>query len=281
VVDYDAAAGTYHLPPEHAVSLTRAAAADNIAVLAQYIPQLGSVEDRIVACFENGGGVPYAAFPRFQETMADDSGQSVLPALLDQILPLAPGLSERLRDGIDVLDVGCGQGRALLLMAQHFPNSRFTGYEISSEGIAAGRTEAQARGLANVRFVYQDAARFDDTEQYDLITTFDAVHDQARPLAVLKNISRALRPAGVYLMQDIDAHSHLEGNIEHPIGPLLYTVSCMHCMTVSLAEDGVGLGTMWGIELAQQMLREAGFTSTRIERLPHDVQNCYYINTKA
>jgi SAM-dependent methyltransferase len=279
-VDYEREGKTYHLPAERAPFLTRAGGSDNIATLCQFIPLLGNVEDKIVDCFERGGGVPYAEFGRFQDVMADDSGQSVVPVLLEQILPLVPGLLEGLKRGIDVLDIGCGQGRALLLLAEHYPNSRFVGYEISEDAILKGNLEAQARGLENIRFVYQDAAIIPDVDRFDFIATFDAIHDQAQPATVLENIHTALKPGGYYLMQDIDGRSDVGDNLDHPIAPLLYTVSCMHCMTVSLARNGAGLGTMWGIELAAEMLKEAGFSSIQREKLPHDLQNCLWICEK-
>ena len=99
IVDFDRTSTRYRLPDEHAAFLTRAAAADNMAVFAQYIRILGSVEDDIIACFKNGGGVPYEKFPRFHEVMAEDSGQSVMSSLESHILPLVPGLSERLAAG--------------------------------------------------------------------------------------------------------------------------------------------------------------------------------------
>ncbi len=281
IVEHDPEEGTYQLPREHAAFLTRSASPDNIAAFAQYIPLLGSVEDGIVESFRHGGGVPYSAFPRFHEVMAEDSGQTVLPALKDHILPLVPGLVERLEKGIDVLDVGCGSGRALNLMARTFPNSRFVGYDLSEEAIARARVEAQEHGTTNARFEVKDAATLDEEARYDLITTFDAVHDQADPAAVLKGIAEALREDGVYLMQDIAGSSHHHNNLEHPIGPFLYTISCMHCMTVSLAQGGAGLGAMWGEEKAKQMLEEAGFKEVEIEQLPHDFQNYYYIATKS
>jgi ubiquinone/menaquinone biosynthesis C-methylase UbiE len=247
----------------------------------QYIPLLGSVEDGIVHAFRNGGGVPYSDFLRFHEVMSEDSGQSVLPALFDHILPLVPGLTERLEQGIEVLDVGCGRGKALMLMAAAFPKSRFTGYDFSTEAIEAARAEVNERGLTNIHFEVLDAALLDERDRYDLICTFDAIHDQAKPDVVLANIRRALKPDGVYLMQDIDGSSHVQNNIEHPLGPLLYTISCMHCMTVSLAYGGAGLGAMWGREKALAMLAEAGFTHTEVHNLSHDIQNCYYINRKS
>jgi 2-polyprenyl-3-methyl-5-hydroxy-6-metoxy-1,4-benzoquinol methylase len=212
--------------------------------------------------------------------MAEDSGQTVLPALLDHILPLVPGLIDRLEEGIEVLDVGSGSGRALNLLAQAFPNSRFTGYDFSEEGITRGREEADRNGSSNIRFEVKDASELAENERYDLITTFDAVHDQAKPAAVLMGIATALKPEGTYLMQDIAGSSHVHNNLDHPLGPFLYTVSTMHCMTVSLAQDGEALGTMWGEEKAREMLWETGFTSVEVKHLPHDFQNSYYVATK-
>jgi 2-polyprenyl-3-methyl-5-hydroxy-6-metoxy-1,4-benzoquinol methylase len=162
-----------------------------------------------------------------------------------------------------------------------FPNSRFTGYDISNEAIATATLEAQHQKLTNIQFQVQDAATWHEGDRYDLITNFDAIHDQAQPDVVLRNICKALRSDGTYLMQDIHAATNLSGNLEHPIAPLLYTVSCMHCMTVSLAASGMGLRTMWEQEKALQMLKEAGFTHIEVTQLPHDFQNDYYIARKS
>jgi SAM-dependent methyltransferase len=279
-VEYDAIAHTYTLPAEHAAFLTRAAASDNIAVFAQYVPLLGTVEEQIIDCFYKGGGVPYSEYKRFHAVMAEDSGQSIVSALFDHVLPLIPGLPEALQQGIDVLDVGCGSGRALNKMAEAFPNSRFTGYDFSGEAVANANADAQMRKLSNIQFQIKDAATIDECNRYDWITTFDAIHDQAKPDVVLQNICRALRSDGVYLMQDIHATTDVGGNLDHPLGSLLYTVSCMHCMTVSLAYGGMGLGAMWGKEKALQLLAEAGFQQVEIKQLAHDFQNDYYIIRK-
>ena len=283
VVEVDPATTRFALPAEHAAFLTRPAAADNLAVFAQYIPLLGAVEDDIVACFKNGGGVPYARFPRFHAVMAEDSGQSVLSSLESHILPLVPGLAERLAGGLRVLDVGCGRGRILHRLAHLCPASRFTGIDLSEEAIAYAREEAARQGLSNVEFVVADLSDFDTTAEpgaFDCITTFDAVHDQARPLSVLKGIHRALKPDGVYLMQDIKGSSHVHKNIDHPIGTFLYTISCMHCMTVSLAQGGEGLGAMWGEEMTRDYLRRAGFNSIETHQPAHDIQNNWYVVRK-
>jgi ubiquinone/menaquinone biosynthesis C-methylase UbiE len=279
IIDYTAEERMYYLPRSHSAWLTRMAE-ENLARLLQYIALMGQVEDRIVEVFQHGGGVPYGAYRRFQEVMVEDSDQAVVAALFDLILPLVPGLIEHLQQGIHVLDIGCGSGRALNAMAQIFPNSRFTGYDISDKGIAAAQAEAAAIGLSNVSFKVQDVAQLDESECYDLVTAFDAIHDQAHPARVLANIYRALRQDGIFLMQDIAGSSYLENNMEHPLAPFLYTVSTTHCMTVSLAAGGEGLGTMWGKEKALEMLAAPGFFTTRVEQLPHDVANYYYISTK-
>ena len=280
IVKHDGAAGTFSLPADRAAWLTRRAGPDNFAIQAQYIGLLALVEDQIVDCFRRGGGVPYSAFPKFQTLMAEDSGAVHDATLIDVTLPLVPGLVDRLREGIDVADVGCGSGHAVNLMADAFPRSRFVGFDLSDAGLAAATAEAGHKALTNARFEKRDAARLGETARYDLITTFDIVHDQARPDMVLAGIARALRPGGVYLCVDIAASSELSDNLDHPLGPFLYTISCMHCMTVSLAEDGMGLGAMWGEQRAREMLRDAGFTSIEAVHADGDILSMYFIATK-
>ncbi len=280
LVAHEPGDGTYTLPPEEAALLSRATPGENIAAFAQYVPLLGSVEDEIVDCFRQGGGVPYAAYPRFQEIMEEDSEQTVVAALREDILPLVPGLTDRLERGIRVLDVGCGRGRALTELAAAFPNSVLVGYDLSEEAVAHARANAAARGLDNVRFEALDAARLAEVErpgETQLVTTFDAVHDQADPFGVVRGIRTVLADDGVYLAQDIDASSSHHGDLDHPLGPLLYTVSCLHCMTVSLARGGEGLGAMWGRERARTLFAQAGFADVEVHTLAHDVQNAYYV----
>jgi len=283
IVNIDPARNRFSLPPEHAAFLTRAAGADNIGVFAQYIALLGSVEDEIVECFKKGGGVPYARFPRFHEVMAEDSGQSVLSSLESHIVPLVPGLREKLTSGIHVLDLGCGRGRIINRLAELYPKSRFTGMDLSSEAVLSAWEEAAQKKLRNIEFIVTDLSHFDESaevESFDLIATFDAIHDQAKPLNVLRGIHRALRSDGVYLMQDIKGSSDIHNNMDHPLGPALYTISCMHCMTVSLAQNGEGLGAMWGEEKTREYLAKAGFHAVEKKELAHDIQNNWYVVRK-
>ena len=277
IVEYDPVMQRYWLPREHAVSLTRAAGPDNLAELAQIVGMLGQVESAIVDVFRKGGGVNYSAFERFHALMAESSHTTLEATLLTRTLPLVPGLVDRLDAGIDVLDMGCGEGVAIRMMAQRFPRSRFVGVDIAAEAIETARTEAEAAGLSNARFEAQDAATFSAPAAFDFITAFDAIHDQAAPRRVLRAIREALRPDGVFLMVDIAASSHLEGNLDNPLAPFLFTVSTMHCMTVSLAQGGEGLGACWGEEKARELLAEAGFRSVSVSRVEGDPLNAYYV----
>ena len=276
IIDYQPKSQKYSLSKEKAEFLTRDGSY-NFASSMQWIPALAYVEDHIVGCFEKGGGVPYELFRRFHTVMAEESSQTVLGALVENILPIIPQISEKLNSGIKVLDVGCGSGSAINLMAKTYPHSQFTGYDFSAEAIENARNEAKNLGITNSSFEKQDASKFSKDEFFDVITAFDAIHDQAEPDKVLANIRKSLKPDGIFLMQDIRASSKLENNMDHSLAPYLYTVSCLHCMTVSLAQEGKGLGAMWGKELATQMLKDAGFSSVEVKELPHDPINYYYL----
>ncbi len=280
VLEHEHESKTYRLPPEYG-DLLSDRGESNLAVLSQFLPLLGTVEDDIVDCFRNGGGVPYSRYGRFHEIMAEDSGQTVLPALFDAILPLAPEITGRLQTGgMRALDLGCGRGRVLMKMAERYPASEFVGYDLSEDAIGWARDCAAERGLDNVYFEVRDLTDFDCTAEedtFDFVTTFDAIHDQAQPLNVLKGVRCTLKPDGVYLAQEIHASSHHHHDREHPLGPMLYTISIMHCMTVSLAQGGEGLGTMWGRERARDYFARAGFDNVEVYQLPHDIQNDYWV----
>ncbi|MGW4096258.1 class I SAM-dependent methyltransferase [Mycobacterium sp. NPDC004974] len=280
VVDYDVESSTYRLPGHRAAALTRDAGLGNLARLAQYVPLMCEVEQEILGCFRDGGGLSYDDYPRFHTVMAERSGEVFDAALLSSVLPLVDGLPRRLESGIDVADFGCGSGYAIGLMARAYPASRFTGIDFSAEAVGTGAADAAQRGLTNVSFLPADLADLDQTGAYDLVTAFDAIHDQAQPARVLENIHRSLRPGGVLVMADIKASSRLEDNIGAPMSTYRYAVSLTHCMSVSLGLGGAGLGTMWGRQLAVSMLTDAGFTDVEVTEIEQDPANYYYLARK-
>lgn len=280
IVDYDPATSMYLLPRHRAAVLTRAAGSRNLAATAMFVPMLGEVEDRILECFRTGGGLPYSEYPRFHAMEAEHSALVFDTVLISDILPVVPGLPERLAVGVDVADFGCGSGHAINLMASAFPVSRFTGIDFSDEALAAGTAEAASMGLANATFERSDLAAVDLIEAYDVITAFNTIHDQAAPARVLANIHAALRPGGVLLMVDVRGSSRLEENIGMPLATHLYTVSTMHCMSVSLAYGGAGLGTVWGRQLATSMLADAGFGDVTVEERDANPGKYHYVARK-
>lgn len=280
VIAYDSIDRTYTLPKEHAAFLTRSAGIDNLGVLFQFVPVWTNVEDELLHCLRHGGGIPYERNERFHRVMADDSGKNFRSGLMDGLLPLAEGLIEKLESGINVLDVGSGAGSATIEMAKRFPNSTFVGLDLCEWPVNQGNNDVKNLGLNNISFIQQDATQLKSKSEFDLITTFDAIHDQAHPDIVLKNIHRALKEDGIYLMMDINASSRLEENLDHPVGTAFYTMSLTHCMTVSLAQGGMGLGAMWGKEKAQEMLKEAGFSEVDTKTLEDDFVNVFFICQK-
>lgn len=278
IIDYDPAEETYHLPRAHADCLTSDAPMGNIAVYAQMVAMGGAVHDRVIDCFWTGEGTSYGDYPCFHDVMAEDSQQTVVDAIDTTLRDLDPDIVPRLEAGIDVLDAGCGAGRAMIRLAGLFPRSRFVGYDLGSDAVAMATSEAARRGLDNVRFEVRDLTRTQTLGEFDMITSFDAVHDMADPAGLLRLIHAALRPGGLHVMQDIGGSAKLENNMDFDFAPLLYTVSCIHCTPVSIGQGGAGLGTMWGWETAERMLKDAGFTSVTRTVFPHDPMNVWFVN---
>lgn len=280
VTEHDPATQSYWLPAEHAASLTEAAGANNVARMSQLIPLLAAVEESLVGCFRSGGGVGYAAFPRFHELMAADSRAVHDAGLLDVVVPLVPRLVDRLTRGATVADVGCGSGHAMNLLARAYPASEFVGFDFAEAAIAAARREAGDWQLTNVSFEVRDVADLAVHDRFDVVTAFDVIHDLAHPARVLSAVHHSLRPDGLFLMVDIRASSNVDENVDLPWATFLYTVSLMHCMTVSLSQGGDGLGTAWGHQTARRMLREAGFSVVDLIDVETDPVNAYYVARK-
>jgi 2-polyprenyl-3-methyl-5-hydroxy-6-metoxy-1,4-benzoquinol methylase len=281
IVEHEPEDATYALPPERAACLTRAAGPDNIALVARLVPLSGEVERAVIDCFRNGGGLPYSAYPDFHAFQAEVTAGAFESTLVEHVVPLVPGLRERLGEGADVVDVGCGAGHAVNLLGRVFPASRFTGYDLSEEAVALARAEAAELGLSNARFEAKDVNHLDEPEAADLVTAFDVIHDLPHPGAALAAIARALRPGGTFLMVDIAASSHLHENLHHPFGPIVYGSSVMHCVPVSLGQGGEGLGTAWGEQRARELLEQAGFTHVEVTQVEGDPLNNYYIASRS
>jgi 2-polyprenyl-3-methyl-5-hydroxy-6-metoxy-1,4-benzoquinol methylase len=244
--------------------------------MSQMLAHLGKHLHKVVDAFENGGGVPYSEFrPEFTDVVDSIGRRRYSELLINGYLPAADGLQEQLREGIRVADIGCGTGHCMNIMAREYPGSTFVGYDIAEDAIARGNVEAEQGGLVNARFEVLDVTKLPSEPKFDLITAFDAIHDQVDPATVLRRVSDALAHDGTFLMIDIKASSNVEENVGNPLAPMLYGISVMHCMTVSLAHNGAALGTVWGEQLARGMLADAGFTSVEVTEAPDPLNSIY------
>ena len=277
----------YLLPPEHTAFLVKNAGNANLAVYTQEIPLLTvCAMELVIRAFQTGEGVPYSVYPRFQAFMSELANAKHRQVLLEKFLPsVAEGrLVERLNHGIRVCDLGCGEGVVMLLMAQAFPRSRFTGIDSDAGAIETAQSGADALGLKNADTCLKDAATLKDDVSwrgtFDYIIAFDAIHDQTRPLEALQSVHHLLADGGMFSMVDIAAHTRHHDNQGHPMGPFLYTVSLMHCLPVGLVNSGAGFGMMWGREQATDMLHRAGFVEVQVLEIPEDPFNLHFFCQK-
>lgn len=280
VVLYDPMTRTYALPPEHAACLTGSGSL-NLAPMARAVSLLATHVGGVARAFAEGGGVPYEEFrPEFTDVMDGMSRGLFDGQLIHGLVPLT-GLHDRLTDGARVADIGCGTGHSTNLLARAYPASTFTGLDLADDALERARREAAEQGLDNVTFEQVDLVRLPTEPAYDAVFAFDVIHDQADPATVLDRVHAALAAGGTFAMMDTRASSNLEDNVGNPVAPLLYGISTLHCMTVSLARGGAGLGTVWGEQLARQMLADAGFVDVDVHEVPDDPTNCLFVATKA
>jgi SAM-dependent methyltransferase len=278
IAAYDPTTQRYRLAPEHAACLTGGGIA-NLAPLGSAVAFLGRYVPAVSRTLREGGGIPYREYlPEFHQLQDQLTRRTYDAVLIDGYLPRVDGLASRLTAGAVVADVGCGSGHAANLLARAFPASTFVGYDISPDAIDAARREAAAWGLINARFEVRDVATLPADARFDVVTAFDAIHDQVHPRQVLSEVRRVLGGDGTFVMVEGDASSNVEDNIGNPVAPLLYGISLMHCVQVSLAEGGEGLGGAWGRQLAIRMLHDAGFGDAVVVDTPsEDPVNVIYV----
>lgn len=280
IVEYETATGRYWLPREHAACLT-GQGVDNLAPLAFFTVVLAKHVPAVSEAFRSGGGVAYSDYlPELHDVMEALWGPIYDTLLVDQIVPLAPGLTQKLAAGARAADIACGTGRALIALATAYPASTFTGYDLDDTAIDRARTRAADLNLTNLTFQTRDAATLTATEPFDAVFVFNAIHDQATPAVVLRRIHDALTPGGTFLMNEPRLSSNLDDNLVNPMAPFIYAVSTLHCLPVSLAADGAGLGTAFGEQTARQLLADAGFGETTVHDAPGDPGNAVFVTHK-
>ena len=265
-IDYDPATERFTLTPAQTAIFADPSTTAYSAPMAQLIVKLLEQADGVAEAFRHGGGVPYSAYdPGVMEAMERDSIPVTRTSLVHEWLPALPGVAERLRAGGTMLDVGCGAGHACIAVATAFPGARVVGIDPHGPSIARARTNAVAAGVAErVRFEAVTVEDLPPDHPFDLITSFDVIHDLVDPAGVLRGIRRLLAPDGAYMMVEPNAAGRLEQRVNART-QFRYGVSVFYCLTVSLAHGGAGFGTCMGETTARELAAAAGFSSfTRI-----------------
>lgn len=268
-IDYEPETGRFVTTPEQAFVLADDASPLSAGGPLQFTAPTVLNTPRILEAFRSGGGVPYAEMGEdVAGGIARFFGPGYTNFLVSDWLPAVPGLTERLRSGIHVADVGCGWGVSTVTMAAAFPRSRFLGIDADPGSIDRARRLAAERRVRNVHWIAGPAHQLPPRPTHDLICTFDCIHDMVDPRATLRAIHAALADDGVYLWSEPNASDNPLEN-RNPVGKAYACVSPLHCLTVSLAQGGAGLGTVIGEAGVRALAAEAGFTS--VEKLP--IQN--------
>jgi 2-polyprenyl-3-methyl-5-hydroxy-6-metoxy-1,4-benzoquinol methylase len=261
---HDVATGRFTLPREHAPILAQEGGpffmGGGYALLLAEIGQLDRIED----AFRSGRGVPLASYgKRLQQAQERYSTGWVENALTQVWIPAMPAVRSKLERGAAVADVGCGGGLALIKLAQAFPNSYYVGYDAFEPAIVRATENARRAGVSDrVRFQQLDGEGGLPAE-YDVITTFDVVHDAAHPRQLLEAIRQSLKPDGIFVCLDMNCSDQLEENVG-PIGAMMHGISVLYCLSTSIAHGGEGLGTLGLPEIKLRGLAaEAGFAAVR------------------
>jgi 2-polyprenyl-3-methyl-5-hydroxy-6-metoxy-1,4-benzoquinol methylase len=273
-VEFEPDSQRFSLPAEHAPVLAHETGPVFFGGVYQELVGSLAALARVADAFRAGGGTPQEAYPSdFWDGMERFTAGWFENLLLTEWLPAVPQVRAKLEQGAKLADVGCGAGRAVIKLAGAFPNASCSGYDAFEGQLTRARQNAVGAGLGHrIAFERRDVAAVGLPERFDVITTFDVVHDAVDPLALLKAIRAGLEPGGTYLLLEINCADHAHDN-QGPIAQVLYGFSLLYCMTSSLAHDGAGLGTCGLPEpRIRSLAAEAGFgTVTRVAENPFNV----------
>lgn len=265
-IEYDPESDKYSMTEEQAFVLANEDSPLFVGGALHFTPPSICNVERIAEAFRKGGGIPYS---QIGDEIPHAIERIFRPAYLNFLAKdwfgTVPGLVQRLENGAQIADIGCGRGQSTVIMGKNFPKSHALGIDYHAPSIEAARELAASQGVENVEFLRASADEIPDGCKYDLICSFDCIHDMVDPKATLKAIRAALADDGVYMWSEPNASANPLEN-RNPVGKMFHSLSPLHCLTVSLAFDGAGLGTVIGETGARALAKEAGFS--QFEKLP-------------
>lgn len=281
-VEFDPESSTFRMPLEHAAALADEGGPVFFGGVYEMLPACVGVLDGVEAAFRQGGGVKQKEYDsRIWDGLERFTAGWFENLLAPVWIPSMPAVQEKLQKGARVADVGCGRGRALIKLAQEFPNSRYVGYDAFEPTIEHANAKAAEAGVGEiVRFEHLDVAQ-GIPDNFDVVTTFDVVHDAVDPLGLLKSIRKALPDGGSYVCLDMNCSHNLEENAG-PLGAMFHGFSVFYCMTTSLAWNGAGLGTLGFHEnKVRELCDEAGFSDVRLVEMDNPFNKLYEVTAIA
>ena len=276
---HDGRTGRHELSPEHAMVLAIEGGPFFLGGGYEGFGAMLEPLESVVRAFRSGGGVRQeeygVAWWSGMERLTNGWFENLL---LPVWIPSMPNVERRLHAGCEYADVGCGSGRALVKLAHAFPRSRFVGYDAFPLQVERARTRLRDEGLSDRVGVEVADASEDLPQRYDVISTFDVIHDAVDPLGLLRGIRRSLAADGIYICLDTNCADRHEDN-SGPVASMLYGVSLFYCMTTSLANGGAGLGTCGLPEAkARELCMEAGFSNLRRVPIENPFNNLYEVS---
>ena len=264
--------GRFTLPAEHVAVLAEERGPHFFGGVHQMLVGMMRPFDQLVEAFRTGGGVPQSAYDEDTWAGMERFTASWFDHLLLPVwIPSMPRVEAALTRGAEVADVGCGRGRALVALAQAYPRSRFVGFDAFAPSVERARRLAAEAGVADrVRFEVRDGSA-GLPGRYDVVTTFDVVHDAVDPRGLLRAIRRAVREDGTYVCLDVNCSHRLEENAG-PLGALLYGFSILSCTS----------GTCGFSErVVRELCAEAGFAGVRLVPLENPFNHLYEVTPSA
>jgi 2-polyprenyl-3-methyl-5-hydroxy-6-metoxy-1,4-benzoquinol methylase len=263
-ITYDAAAGTYTLPPEQAFAL----AVDNSPA---YLPGAFQI---ISACFHDSGKIEHAfrtgqgvGWHEHHHDLYHGTERFFRPNYIANLtsswIPALEGVEEKLERGAKIADIGCGLGASTILMAKAYPNSRIYGFDYHEESIEMARAAAEKAGVGDqIRFAVASAKEFPGSD-YDFVAFFDCLHDMGDPAGVAGYVRSRMKPDGTWMIVEPYAEDATEAN-HNPVGRLYYSASTMLCVPASLSQEvGSALGAQAGEARLREVVTAGGFTHFR------------------
>lgn len=277
-VDYDPLTKRFTLPAEHAPILAQEGGPFFLGGTHHMLLGMIGPVNTVIEAFKKGGGVPQAAYDEnLLAGMERSTGTAFENNLVPNWIPLMPEVQAKLERGALVADIGCGGGLALIKLAQAYPNSRFVGYDLFERVVERARENAEKAGVADrIRFEARDCSK-GLPEQYDIIATFDVIHDSPDPIGILQTVRQAIKPDGIYICLEINCSDNLE-DMAGPMGAILHGFSMFYCMTTSLAYGGAGLGTV-GVPESKlsELTASTGFSSVKRVVFDHPFAAVYEV----